>query len=287
MRKINIKSIMRSKTILRRLFQKLLNIIGFEAVRVLELTSLRQNVLMKDALVRWTDPAIPNEISKYILGRLTVSGVNSQLQQDLLACYINELSTSNNKFFVEFGATDGVLYSNTLSLEKIFGYSGILAEPARSCHISLRENRSSLIDERCVWKTSNELIWFSESSEIEYSNIKGTDTLDGLNHVRENTLEYQVLSVSLNDLLTEHQAPHRISYLSIDTEGTEYEILKNLDFLKWSFNFISVEHNHTNRKAEISGLLSLNGYTQILAEISDFDGWYVHNSLMPKYKKIL
>lgn len=287
MRTIDIKSIMRSKTILRRFFQKLLNVIGFEAVRVLELSSLRQNVLMKDAYVRWTNPAIPNEISKYILGRLTTSGVNSQLQQDLLACYINELSSSNNKFFVEFGATDGVLYANTLSLEKKFGYTGILAEPARSCHRSLRENRTSLIDERCVWKSSDELIWFSESSAIEYSNIKGTDALDGLNHVRKNTLEYQVLSVSLNDLLKEHQAPHRISYLSIDTEGTEYEILRNLDFLKWSFNFISVEHNHTSRKDEISALLFLNGYTQILAEISDFDGWYVHNSLMPKYKKIV
>jgi FkbM family methyltransferase len=281
------KSILMTKEILRRLVQGSLNVFGFEAVRVLELISSRQNVLIKDALVRWTNPAVPNEISKYILSRLISSGVSSQLQQDLLACYINELSTANTKFFVEFGATDGVLYSNTLSLEKVFGYTGILAEPARSCQISLRENRSSLIDARCVWKTSNELIWFSESSEIEYSNIKGTDALDGLNHVRENTREYQVQSVSLNDLLTEHEAPHSISYLSIDTEGTEFEILKALDFHRWTFNFISVEHNHTNKKNDISQWLALNGYTQILSEISDFDGWYVHNSLMPEYKKII
>jgi FkbM family methyltransferase len=281
------KLILITKKILRRLVQGSLNVFGFEAVRVLELISSRQNVLIKDALVRWTNPAVPNEISKYILSRLTTSGVSSQLQQDLLACYINELSTANTKFFVEFGATDGVLYSNTLSLEKVFGYTGILAEPARSCHISLRENRSSLIDERCVWKTSNDSIWFSESSEIEYSNIKGTDALDGLNHVRENNLEYQVQSVSLNDLLTEHEAPHSISYLSIDTEGTELEILNALDFHRWTFNFISVEHNHTTRKDDISELLALNGYTQILSEISDFDSWYVHNSLMPEYKKVI
>ena len=35
-----------------------------------------------------------------------------------------------------------------------------------------------------------------------------------------------------------------IDYLSIDTEGSEYEILKNFNFDKYKFNVITVERHH-------------------------------------------
>jgi hypothetical protein len=43
----------------------------------------------------------------------------SELNQDIVALQIN--NWKNNGFFVEFGAMDGVSYSNTFLLEKEYG----------------------------------------------------------------------------------------------------------------------------------------------------------------------
>ncbi len=54
---------------------------------------------------------------------------NAQLLQDLWVLY--ELKEKRHGYFVEFGACDGISLSNTLLLEKTFGWQGALAEPAR------------------------------------------------------------------------------------------------------------------------------------------------------------
>ena len=52
-----------------------------------------------------------------------------------------------------------------------------------------------------------------------------------------------------------------IEYLSLDTEGSEYEILREHDFNKYKFGYICIEHNkiEKNRKA-IRELLESKGY---------------------------
>lgn len=60
----------------------------------------------------------------------------SQIGQDLFV--ISQLgSNPAGRFFVEFGATNGINMSNTYMLEKHFGWHGIVAEPAKVWHESL------------------------------------------------------------------------------------------------------------------------------------------------------
>jgi hypothetical protein len=85
-------------------------------------------------------------------------------------------------------------------------------------------------------------------------------------------------TISLNDLLERFEAPPFIEYLSLDTEGSEYEILRTLDFNKWQFGIIDVEHNHIEpRRTMIKQLLCSNGYTYLGA--NQFDDSYRLNSL--------
>jgi hypothetical protein len=83
------------------------------------------------------------------------------------------------------------------------------------------------------------------------------------------------VTVSLNDLLNFYDAPKEIDYISIDTEGSEYEILSTFDFTKYKVKIITVEHNWTNNRQKIFDLLHANGYEQVHDNATMCDDWYV------------
>lgn len=200
----------------------------------------------------------------------------SQLRQDLFV--LNSFGFKPNGYFVEFGATDGKQFSNTFLLEKEFGWKGILAEPAKTWHAQLRKNRAkSIIDRRCVWKVSGDIIQFAETPIPELSSINHIQNQDEHVYARKDSKLYNVETVSLQNLLVTNNAPHDIDYLSIDTEGSEFEILSSFDFNTFNIKIITCEHNYTENRDKIYNLLSQNGYRRVKQEISLFDDWYVKN----------
>jgi FkbM family methyltransferase len=197
----------------------------------------------------------------------------SQLGQDLFV--LSELDFKKGGFFVEFGATNGVDLSNTFLLEKEFGWKGILAEPAKRWHQHLRLNRGSCIETDCVWRDSNSILTFNEVASAEYSTIDAYSSSDSHRRARKRGKTYSVKTISLEDLLRRHHAPKEIDYLSIDTEGSEYEILSGFNFDKYQINVITCEHSFTPKREMVSSLLMRNGYVQKLTGFSQFDDWYV------------
>jgi len=167
----------------------------------------------------------------------------SEIHQDLFVLF--ELEFKRNGYFVEFGALNGVSFSNTIFLEKKIGWTGILCEPARNLHLDLMNNRDCLIDFRCVYKKSGDEVAFLESKYDGLSTI--VDFADNSNdhYPGQIGLSYNVPTVSLNDLLIYHNAPYYIDYMSIDTEGSEYDILENFHFSKHFIKIITCEHNYT------------------------------------------
>ena len=103
--------------------------------------------------------------------------------------------------------------------------------------------------------------------------------LNSDHHPREKVKSYEVNTVSLIDLLKMYDAPRFVEYLSIDTEGSEYDILSAFDWESYRFGLISVEHNFTNNRERIERLLTANGYRRILTDLSKFDDWYVAEGL--------
>ena len=205
---------------------------------------------------------------------------SAQLCQDLWVLW--ETGGKRNGYFVEFGATDGVSLSNTCLLERGYGWRGILAEPFAVWHEQLARNRTAHIDHRCVWKASG--------AQLEFTATPGTPEYAGLSvrafddlHAplrRRDAQRTEVPTISLQDLLREHGAPAHIDYLSIDTEGSELDILQTFDFSAWRVDLISVEHafNH-GKRAALQRLLERAGFVRHLERFSCWDDWYVNRAL--------
>ena len=103
---------------------------------------------------------------------------NAQLLQDLWVLY--ELKEKRNGYFVEFGACDGISLSNTLLLEKTFGWQGALAEPARAWHAALYRNRNCYITDQCVYKTDGIEVLFNEVDIGELSGVEDLIVVEGI-----------------------------------------------------------------------------------------------------------
>lgn len=186
--------------------------------------------------------------------------IKSQLGQDWFVA--EETNFKENGFFVEFGATNGVDISNTYFLQSELAWTGILAEPSRYWHESLLRNRPGVqISFDCVWKESNQIITFNEVSREssgchyapELSTIDAFTACDNHARVRQHGTKYDVNTITLHDLLVKHNAPKLIDFLSIDTEGSEFDILENFDFDSYDIRIITCEHNYTPMREKIYG----------------------------------
>ena len=237
--------------------------------------------------VRWSKVRDPKylKIRKFVLENLGKSV--SQLQQDLVAQFlssviIKKVSPQTTAYFVEIGANDGKYLSNTFTLENTFGWNGLLSEVNSSLTHTLFLNRpKSKIDVRAVDEISGIKKAFNQSKNSEFSALEGvslhTDQfIDSISEVVE--------TVNLTDLLEEFKSPKCIDFLSIDTEGNEFDILKGLNFNLLKFNYIAVEVSRNQE--EIAEILGSNGYVRILEEVSLWDQWWVSQEVMLKLKEL-
>jgi FkbM family methyltransferase len=198
----------------------------------------------------------------------------AQHHQDIFV--LSELDYKRNGFFVEFGATNGLSISNTWILEKFFGWTGILAEPAKIWHHDLIKNRSCIIDKRCVWSESHTILTFNQTQSPELSKIDTVINDDWAKEIREiNSSKYEVLTISLDDLLVQHNAPYEIDYISVDTEGSEFQILEAFDFEKYKVKIWTIENNLKQDDWDVFRLMTSKGYRRVYRDISEYDDWYV------------
>ena len=132
------------------------------------------------------------------------------------------------------------------------------------------------INTDCLWSETGKELIFNEVDDGELSTIDEFSSSDQHKNRRLNGRQYKVNTISLKDLLIKYDAPKLIDYLSIDTEGSEFEILKNFDFDNFKFRVITCEHNYNDNREKIYKLLTDNGYIRKFVNISKFEDWYVY-----------
>lgn len=185
-------------------------------------------------------------------------------------------------FFVDIGAFDGVNLSNTFALEKYYGWNGICVEPS--------EKFSELVKNRkCICLNCAVLGKNFSASFVYYKNSALQSGIEGFVNEAEakkqgyNISEKSVFNVktkTLQSLLEENNAPYFVDYLSLDTEGCEFEILKDFDFSKYKFGVITAEHNKNKKlRKDTYFLLQKNGYFRIAKTC--LDDFYISPNLVP------
>ena len=194
----------------------------------------------------------------------------SQLKQDINV--ISFFNNKNNLYFIDIGANDGKKLSNTFLLEKKYNWGGICSEPLPKAFEQLIKCRNVICDNNAVFSESDLSLEFSECNLL--SGI--TKFIDRHKHAKKGN-KIIVNTITLQNLLDNYNAPKTIHYLSLDTEGTELEILNSVDFSTYTFLYINLEHNYIEpRRTKMKKLLLNNGY--LYKGENKWDDDYIHVS---------
>ena len=221
-----------------------------------------------------------NLLSNFINSIRNKKDIKSQLYQDMFASFV--IGDKFDKTFFEFGATNGIDLSNSYTLEKYLNWEGTLSEPSPQWHDELKKNRphTNIVSE-CIWSESNKELNFFVSdlgalSSLEDFKESDKTSMPGNTQARlKSGKNIIVKTISLNDIIEKQFNSKTPSYISIDTEGSEYEILKNFNFKKYRPLVFTIEHNFTELQLKIDKLMYLNEYIRVFKSLTVFDAWYV------------
>lgn len=180
----------------------------------------------------------------------------------------------SNGYFVELGANDGLLQSNTKHLELFKNWRGILIEPipelAKKC---VKNRKATTVNSACVsFEYSEKYI------EMAYSGLMSTvlndqnDLADPMSHAQNgakflakgevvNTLK--VPAKSLEAILIESGAPRKMDLLSLDVEGFELEVLKGLDHTHFRFKWMLIESRDLEALEDFLSKLNYSLHAQL------------------------
>ena len=219
-------------------------------------------------------------LKKFIDWFKNVKNIKSQLYQDVFASFV--IGNQFDKTFLEFGATDGLELSNSFMLENTLNWSGVLSEPSPQWHEVLKENRQyTKIIKKCIWSESGKILDFFMSDRGNFSTLN--EFIDSDKHSMPLNTESRkkagklitVETISLNDVIKEYFNNTSPSYISIDTEGSEFKILESFNFENYRPKVFTVEHNFTELQSKIDELMVSKNYERIFRKLTSFDAWYV------------
>ena len=219
-------------------------------------------------------------LKKFIDCFKNVKNIKSQLYQDVFASFV--IGNQFDKTFLEFGATDGLELSNSFMLENTLNWSGVLSEPSPQWHEVLKENRKyTKIIKKCIWSESGKILDFFMSDRGNFSTLN--EFIDSDKYSMPLNTESRkkagklitVETISLNDVIKEYFNNISPSYISIDTEGSEFKILESFNFENYRPKVFTVEHNFTELQSKIDELMVSKNYERIFRKLTSFDAWYV------------
>ena len=194
--------------------------------------------------------------------------------------------------FLDVGAHDGVTGSNTWFFEKHRRWHGVCVEPNPAVFKRLMANRLCTTINCCVSDVAGTVRFQKITGYSEMlSGIVDKYEADHMQRIRDEMRDHggsseiiQVSARTFADVATEHRLSE-INYLSIDTQGGEYQILRSIDFRTWFVHVISVDYRVPEREA-IMALMREQNFELIKSMGSDLLFLNRKSSLYPVYDRL-
>lgn len=185
----------------------------------------------------------------------------SQYGEDLLV----ESLLPAKGFYIDVGAYDPVILSNTYNLYQLRGWQGILIEPnpVLAGRLRFRRPRDIVVEAALSVRDGNADYQLSGCLQ------PGGDSMNRLvsaspagGHQTKNASIIQVRTTTLGRVIEEYLPRSiKVEFLSIDVEGCDLDVLKHNDWNRCRPTIIAIEAHTKKAEAEISRYLRTRGYT--------------------------
>jgi hypothetical protein len=178
---------------------------------------------------------------------------------------VRQTGAKRGGYFVEAGGHNGTRGSNTLLLEIFYGWTGLMVEPDAALFAQMKKSRPKVACENvCLY-----------DRPVKVAFMDGVDGCGGIlphlspsKNSRWGVGKPLVMQAEpLADLLKKHSAPTYIDYLSLDTEGSEFFVLRDFSFDQYKFGVITVEGDSCN------SLLKSKGYQRVINDLNKEAPW--------------
>jgi FkbM family methyltransferase len=194
---------------------------------------------------------------------------NVKIREELAEQYLvrHYLGTANKGFFVEVGANNPFDLSQTWHLAQE-GWKGVLVEPIPDLCKSLRKNRgeSIVIEAACGAPNAESTATFTIAKDSGKSTLS-TEFLDKRSAIDS---KITVRMTTLDDILAS-ESIETVDFVSIDVEGTQYDVLQGFDLQKWKPRLLLVEDHLLNTRTH--KLIEEQAYKLVKRTL--FNNWYI------------
>lgn len=181
-------------------------------------------------------------------------------------------------FFVEAGAHDGFVQSNTYYFERFKHWHGVLVEPIPELYARCMTERRHSAVFNCALVSSH---YHGRTATMQYGDLfslisgaQGSSEADEA-HVRTGAPQNYSVTVPARTLssVLDEAAAQQIDLLSLDVEGYEPEVLEGLDLDRHAPRYMLIEMLEPERtRGRIEALLG--GRYEVLSEPSPHDVLY-------------
>jgi FkbM family methyltransferase len=225
---------------------------------------------------RWLPQGTRKTFQKFLLGYHSYAPSFSSAGEDMMLRHMIG-SDKQDGFYVDVGAYDPVLFSNTYFFY-LNGWRGI--------NIEARPGSRAIFDEIRPRDLNLEIGISREPGELTYYFVGDDSTMNSFSRefmeridmLKQVKREIPVPVLPLADVLGQHlPAGQTIDFMNVDVEGHDLEVLQSNDWQRFRPRFVVVEDTEADPdRSEIVGAMHANGYQAcaqnviILDKISEY-----------------